>query len=72
MCRCRRSRDVDVEAANDVAVVEVDMLDVVLVVVGVAAITDFFLDGAAVVEEAHCGCQRVHSGVSCRCHRTWS
>jgi hypothetical protein len=48
--------------------VVVVMVIVVLVVVGVAAFAgrakdcaSFFLDGAAVVEEASCGCQRVHS-----------
>jgi hypothetical protein len=48
------------------------MVDVVHVIVGGAAIAEgakkcaFFsfivVDGAAVVEEAHYGCQRVHSG----------
>jgi hypothetical protein len=80
MCRCKRSRDVDVEVVNDVvAVVVVVMVDVVLVIVGVAAFAGGAKDCAI-----FCFCFRTElqswkrhladvggciPGTSCRCQR---
>jgi hypothetical protein len=73
MCRCRRSYDIDVKLADDVVVVEIVMVDVVLIVVRVAAIAQdaksctYFLDRVAIMEEAPCGYKRGPFGASCRC-----